>query len=208
MKSSVRAAILRDFATFLEKKIQFKPDEISKIYDVIRHSMGLYLREVNGIFSALSDKNITSIVEIGRCFGGGLYVFSCMFPNLKEVLSIDIDAGADAELRKYFDHFGIKHNIIISDSTSYVPEDKFWDFVFIDGDHTRESVSKDISIWKDKCRYIGFHDYADKGRQNAHKRYYPEVVEEIKKAMLDNGWEQIGNRGCSEIVFKVKNVHP
>lgn len=37
------------------------------------------------------------------------------------------------------------------------------DVVFIDGGHSRESVSQDIAAWRDKCRVLCGHDYNREG---------------------------------------------
>ena len=78
------------------------------------------------------------------------------------------------------------------------------DFVYIDGEHTGEGVAADIANWKDHTRLIGFHDYADRGSKNKHKRVFKDVVAEISNAAAVNGWQQVGERGRSEIVFRVK----
>lgn len=203
-----RVRLSEKFVSFLKQRIRYGPENITKIYEGAEYAIGLYKKETQGILSALGDKKIKSLVEIGRCLGGGLYMLSCIFPELEEILSIDINDYyiTDPELKLYFDHFGIKHNLIIADSTKYVPEDRLWDFVFIDGGHTGEIVSKDIAIWKDRCRYIGFHDYSNRKGRNRHKAHYPDVVEEIKKSIKEYSWRQIGVRGRSEIVLETKNV--
>lgn len=168
---------------------------------------GQYICEAKGLWNTLYDKNITSLVEVGRNLGGGLLLFACMFPNLKSVLSIDIKhwKPTDKEFRRYFDHFGIYSDIVICDSTLYKPR-YFYDFVYIDGGHTGPIVEKDINIWKDRCKYIGFHDFADNGKKNKHRIVYQDVVEVIQKYEGIEGWERIGKRGRSEIVFKTRNA--
>lgn len=34
-------------------------------------------------------------------------------------------------------------------------------FVYIDGSHKYEDVKQDIELWKDKCEYLGLHDYTN-----------------------------------------------
>lgn len=168
---------------------------------------GQYKKEAKALWENLHDKNIRSIVEVGRNRGGGLYLFTCMFPALKRVLSIDITFWplTDDHFPTYFDLIGVEYDLVKCDSTKYIPEDRQWDFVYIDGGHTSEIVSKDISIWKDRAKYIGFHDFADRGNRNKHKRVYKDVVDVILDAEVRYGWKRFKNRGRSEVVFEVKD---
>lgn len=168
---------------------------------------GQYRCEAEGLWDTLKDLKIESMVEIGRNLGGGLFLFISMLPDLKKVLSIDIDKRdpTDNEFPGYLDHFGIENEIIVIDSTKYEPYDYLWDFVYIDGGHEREAIRKDIDIWKNRTKYIGFHDFADLGSKNKHKRKHSGVVKEISKAEEKFGWKRIGRRGRSEIVFDTGN---
>lgn len=193
---------MENFAKFLDKKERLTPDNFCDAYNFYG-AFGLYKIEASGIYSALHDKNITSVVEVGRCYSGGLYLYSCLFPNLKKVLSIDIDEypRSDTAIKEYLGHYQIENDIVVCDSTLYKPDNFIWDFGFIDGGHTGPIVEQDMLIWKDRCRYIGFHDYADK-RKNKRKHYYHDVTEKITYYINKYNWKQIGNRGCSEIVLE------
>lgn len=191
-----------EFAEYLRT---FKrPNTYEEVYDVVKDKVsGLYRCESEPIWEIFKDKKIESFVEVGRNLGGSNFFFTCLFKDLKKILSIDIDTFkiTDDALKEYLTHHNISHEFVKADSTAYEASG-FWDFVFIDGGHTGEIVSADIEIWRNRCKYIGFHDYADKGRKNKHKVFYPDVVEEIKKAAEKYGWKQIGNRGRSEIIFE------
>lgn len=193
-----------DFCEYLRS---FKrPETYEEVYSIICDKVsGLYRSESEPIWEIFKDKKIESFVEIGRNLGGSLFFFTCLFRDLKKVFSIDISdyEPTDSALREYLTNHNIGHEFVTIDSTKVVAEG-MWDFVFIDGGHTGPIVNRDITIWKDHCRYIGFHDYADKGKANKHKRIFPGVIEEIRKAYIENGWIQIGNRGRSEIIFKVQ----
>jgi predicted O-methyltransferase YrrM len=166
------------------------------------HISGQYEDEARALWTILRKINPTSLVEVGRNLGGTLFLFACACPNLKEVLSIDLqwfDTTDDLWVEWFADH-GIKAKILECDSTQFQPFGMY-DFVFIDGGHTGEIAKKDIEIWRDHCHYIGFHDFADKGT-NKHRRAYPEVVREIKAASLAYKWQQFGERGRSDIVYR------
>jgi len=104
-----------------------------------------------------------------------------------------------------FKEWGRKQHIdlkIVTQNSAKVCAFGLQDFVWIDGDHTGAGVKADIEIWKDHCQYIGFHDYADRGKRNKHMKYYEDVVAEISAAKERYGWVQFGERGRSDIVFK------
>lgn len=165
---------------------------------------GQYKCEAKGLWDTLHDLNIESMVEIGRNLGGGLFLFASILPDLKKVLSIDQKSWrlTDNVFPSYFNYFGIEHEILTLDSTTYEPYEFFWDFVYIDGGHELEIIKKDIEIWRDKTKYIGFHDFSDMGKGNKHRRRYSGVVKSVLEAEEKYGWTRIGNRGRSEIVFK------
>ena len=60
--------------------------------------------------------------------------------------------------------FGIRARIIraTSENALYIAKDQSLDFVFIDGDHSREGVAEDIKNWYEMVKvggWIGGHDY-------------------------------------------------
>lgn len=174
--------------------------DLNKAYDVVKETSGLYKCEIEGIVSALEDKRIESMVEIGRCLSGSIYLYLCCFP-IKRFLSIDVKRyGTDTAIKEFMDGLNIQNEILVQDSSKYTPKES-WDFVLIDGDHTGPGVKSDIEIWKNKCKYIGFHDYADRG-SNRHRKVHPEVIKEITEAINKYGWKQIGIRRRSEIVLE------
>lgn len=91
------------------------------------------------------------IVETGRYKGGSTFLLSCACPDVP-IHSIDIAPVNDELLRKVFEReqAGANVNLITGDSqkTKYL-EIKSYDFLFIDGDHTREGCSNDLTNWFD-----------------------------------------------------------
>jgi len=198
------------FMRFLDTKERLTGETFRTAYSDygLDGCFGLYHQEAAGIYSALHDKDIKTVAEVGRGYAcASLYLYTCFFPDLKKVLSLDIATyKSEASMKAYLDFYGIEHQILTRDSTIYDPGDTFWDFVFIDGGHTGEIVAADIQVWKDKCKYIGFHDYSNKKGKNKHKRHFPDIVEEIGKAIKEYGWKKIGTRGRSEIVLETGNL--
>lgn len=192
-----------EFSDFL--KIGKRPKTFEETYKIVENKVsGLYESEARSVWDTLHHKDeIKSIVEVGRNLGGSLFLFTCMFPNLQKVLSIDIGEfePTDSALKDFLKINNISFEFIKMDSTQYKAEG-FWDFVFIDGGHTAEIVREDINIWKKRCKYIGFHDFANLGKKNKHKRVFKGVIDEINAAWLENDWKQIGERRRSEIIFE------
>jgi len=190
------------FADVLKSGI--RPKTFGRCWPYIEHKVsGLYESEARALWNVLQKIQPQSIVEVGRNLGGTLWMFACACQQLREVLSIDIewyDTTDDLWVRWFRDH-GIAAKILECDSTRFAPQGMY-DFCFIDGGHTGPIVAGDIEAWRDHCRYIGFHDYANLGSRNKHRRVYPDVVYEISRAAQTYGWTQVGTRGRSEIVYR------
>jgi len=190
------------FADVLRSGI--RPTTFERCWPYIEDKVsGQYEEEARALWSNLKRIDPRSLVEIGRNLGGTLWMFACACPNLEEVLSLDVEwyDTTDNLWVKWFAEHGIRAKILECDSTQFCPFGMY-DFVFVDGGHTGPIVRGDIDVWKDHCRYIAFHDYADRGSDNKHKRVFSDVVNEIHKAEIENGWEQFGERGRSDIVYR------
>lgn len=197
---------IKQFAEYLSTG--YRPTSFEAAYEVVSDKVsGQYKQEAVALWDILAVNDIKSVVEVGRNLGGTAFLFACACPKLERFLSLDIEEFpiSDHALKCWFDRQGIDAELRVCDSTTFEPcRDTFacglWDFVFIDGGHTGDIVRADIQAWKDHARLIGFHDYADR-KVNKHKRYYPDVVEEITWAAERYGWQQVGMRGRSEIVY-------
>jgi predicted O-methyltransferase YrrM len=124
----------------------------------------------------LNIKNISKMVEVGSYIGESTEVFAQNFSNsiiycvdpwqsgydTYDNASIDMDGVEDEfdkKMKKYNNIFKIKKTSI---EASYDFENNSLDFVYIDANHTYQSVATDIEIWLPKIKkegYIGFHDY-------------------------------------------------
>ena len=195
---------IEKFAKVLDSGI--RPAEFNRAYAYVQDKVsGFYRSENEALWEFLATHDIKSFVEIGRNLSGTLFMIGCACRTLKEVLSIDINRyePSDSAIERWFNKHDISATIIEQDSTTFIPFG-LYDAVLIDGDHKGEVVKKEIQIWKDRCKYLIFHDYADNGK-NKHKRVFQDVVDEITKAKEKYGWVQIGERGRSEVIFKTMN---
>jgi len=125
------------------------------------------------------------MVEIGSLAGVSTEIFSKHFKN---TISIDpymggydpsdinsqqirLDAAKKLFKSKFDSNLNVKQfNITSQQASKLYPNTRSIDLVYIDACHTYESVMGDIRLWKDKCRYIGGHDWEWK---------------EVKSAVLD-----------------------
>jgi hypothetical protein len=193
------------FAEYL--KTGERPDTFEEAYAVVCDKVsGLYESEARAMWNNIRKINPKSIVEIGRNLGGSQFLFCCAAQELEFFLSLDIEEFelTDAPLIRWGDLHGLDIFNMVEDSSKWQnDEDQHpYDLVFVDGNHTGPGVRADIEVWKDHCKWISFHDMADDNGRNKHRRYYPDVVAEISAAAERYGWEQFGERGRSDIVYR------
>lgn len=192
-----------EFSSLLKNRTRIT--NFDEAYSSVSVVCGLYKKEAESVWLFLKEINPRSIVEIGRCLGGSFWLFGCACDNLERSLSIDIleYEVTDNNLKEWYEYYGVECDVLVCDSKSW-KEDRMWDFVFIDGGHDEPTVKADIEVWKDKCKYIGFHDFSDRGRKNCHKKPFPDLVEVVSESAEKYGWVQFWDRGKSEIIFKTR----
>jgi len=106
-------------------------------------------------------------VEIGRKFGGSLYIMASATPG--KVYSIDqLSLESSLERKKYInvlEKFSKFSNIIMIDQLSQEATiNDTYDLLFIDGGHKFENVLMDtINYWNNLTTYAIYHDYHTKG---------------------------------------------
>ena len=89
-------------------------------------------------------------------------------PRLK-LIGVDLfpDRERAHQAFAYAEHYADRARLIIADSVDAAAQipDGTLDFVFIDADHSYESVLRDIAAWRSKVRvkgWFGGHDYNKK----------------------------------------------
>ena len=181
-----------------------RPSDFKIAFERCKDGNGQYDAEAQAVWDFIRKYDIKSIVEIGRHWGGNSFLMACAAKNLENFLSVDLFEWklTDPLIKKWMEYYKIQAEIEVCDSMNYKSKGQ-WDFVYIDGGHTEEIVNVDISNWKDRTKFIGFHDFADRGRKNKHRVLYPGVVRAIQEARDKYGWKQIGERGRSEVIFQI-----
>lgn len=124
--------------------------------------------------------SISNIIEIGSYQGESTLIFQKNFPNSKifavdfwinnydqretninSYNMIDIENNFNELIKDYSNIIKIKMS---SYDFSNIISNNSIDFIYIDGDHTYDGFSKDLSYWKNKIKKGGFiagHDYND-----------------------------------------------
>jgi hypothetical protein len=186
-----------------------RPEHFWEAYALCEIGCGQFKNEAQALWNIVRQIQPVRIAEIGRHLSGTSFLLACAARGLRRFLSVDVQSypETDQALCDWLDLHGIEHGLVQADSRDYRPVEEV-DFAYIDGGHTGEIVQADILAWKDRTRWIGFHDFADtvwpNGRRNLHRQYYPDVVRVIQEARNRYGWTPVGVRGRSEIVFRAK----
>ena len=131
------------------------------------------VRQVVGLIQMINeivklDPTVSNLVEIGTHIGEATTIF-LGFSNFKKIYCVDpfiispyFEELFNKRLSKYF---GVRCFPIRKTSEDYVKDfNEPLDMVYIDGDHSYESVQRDLKLWYNKLRANGFlcgHDYSD-----------------------------------------------
>lgn len=110
-------------------------------------------------------KNIQSYLEIG-CRNGGTFVLTCEYlkkinKQFSKATAIDIIDKSDL-IKQYLNKEDINIDFLQTNSHSedfrHFISEKFYDLIFIDGDHSYDGVKKDAETTRDFCNIQVFHD--------------------------------------------------
>lgn len=124
------------------------------------------------IFRLVRSLKSLNALEIGRYRGGSTFLISAAMDNDSHLLSIDnwtklelkeMGIQRDNELLKALEGSGLKERVelVVADSATFSFDSYFFDFVFLDGDHTYEGVSKDYNNVRYRIKpggHLLFHD--------------------------------------------------
>jgi len=171
-------------------------------------------KEIYQAVDFIVNQNISSFLEIGTNQGGTFYAWTCASnPGIR--ISVDLTHGEFGT--NNFDEK--KRNSILSgypgecyfisgssqDKSNLMKVEEYLagktlDFLFIDGDHTEEGVTKDFLMYKHlvkKDGWIGFHDIKDSQFHHSHNCFVDKLWKKLSGDKLEyidnsNGFGGIG----------------
>ncbi len=171
-------------------------------------------KEIYQAVDFIINQNISSFLEIGTNQGGTFYAWTCASnPGIR--ISVDLPHGEFGT--NNFDEK--KRNSILSgypgecyfisgssqDKSNLMKVEEYLagrtlDFLFIDGDHTEEGVTKDFLMYKHlvkKDGWIGFHDIKDSQFHHSHNCFVDKLWKKLSGDKLEyidnsNGFGGIG----------------
>jgi len=151
-----------DYIEQLMCKLGFNDEGLHEQPQIVRANTGglkiwQYPNQFSKYLKFLSDKNITSYLEIG-CRWGGTFVLTTeylkKFNNLTESVAIDI---IDSPAAEYTGGKFMKMNSTSREFKDYIATKQF-DLILIDGDHGYEGLRNDYLLVKDHAKILVFHD--------------------------------------------------
>lgn len=126
-------------------------------------------KNADGLRDLIKDVPEGSMIEIG-CYTGESTKIFYDSGKFDPVYAVDPwEGGYDdsrsansdmKEVERLFDErigHSVKKMKMTSKEASEILDNV--DFIYIDGSHDYEAVKKDILLWKDRCNYLGLHDY-------------------------------------------------
>lgn len=186
---------------------------MNKIHQIVEGAFAIgTIQNYDEIYRAVefvSSKNISNFLEIGTNQGGTFYAWTCI-SNPGTRISIDIPHGEfgtnnfDESTRNkilsgypgncYFISGNSQDALNLAKVENYLQGQKL-DFLFIDGDHTEDGVTRDFFLYKHlvkKYGWIGFHDIKDSNFHSANNCFVSKLwnkLEGDKVEFIDNSTE-------------------
>ena len=159
-----------------------------------------YRTDIHTVFKDLQIKNIC---EVGVRFGDNL--FNMITDDIESALGVDIwqntEISSENDLFFTQQELDLQYETVLKESKKYqdrvkiirkyshiAAEDysnEYFDFIYIDADHTYEAVKRDLKVWWPKLKVgglIGLHDY-----ENVENNTIPfGVVKAVTEFLVEN----------------------
>ena len=162
-------------------------------------------------YNYLTENKEYKMIEIGAYMGESTMMFACL--NLfKEIHTIEPFKDMGGRIEQFnsqndynwdtiYNEFQINtrlfDNITLHKDFSYNVADKFEDnsvdFIYIDGDHSYDAVTKDLEMYLPKLKHngvIGGHDYSENDQYNKQNtiKAVNNIVGKPDKVFVDSSW--------------------
>jgi hypothetical protein len=120
--------------------------------------VGVYQGDFSNVLLGFTNLHLY-LLDAWRHFPTG-YADSC---NASDELQILRMATTVAKLRKYEGRFTLIRDLSVSAAEMF--KDEFFDFIYLDANHSYQGISEDLNAWYPKLKKGGIfsgHDYVDK----------------------------------------------
>ncbi len=177
-KLSIFHSKTRSISAVVDMAIDFKTKGLYRVDSVQNRA------EILSLANAVKAIKPKTILEIGTCNGGTLFIWSNIASE--QVISCDLNKSkVREELYQKFTPTDSKCEVISLEGDSHSNNflehvkkqlnNKKVDFLFIDGDHTEEGVKQDYEMYSplvNKGGLIAFHDIVEKQPTPMNQVYY------------------------------------
>ena len=211
----LRAPINRRDALSRLKSFHSKNRSTDEIIDMAMDfgSKGLYRvdsvqkrSEILSLANAVADIKPKTILEIGTCNGGTLFIWS----NIASDLVITCDLNKSKVREELYSQFppgnsdckvisleGDSHKQSFAEKVKQTINGREVDFLFIDGDHTEPGVRQDYEMYSPLVRkggLIAFHDILEKQPTPQNQVYYfwKDIKQKTVTEEFVNDYDQTG----------------
>ena len=137
--------------------------------------------------SVLKNEGVRSYLEIGSRFGGTLWQVAQALPVGSRLVSVDIDRQSDldecaADIRAmghvvYLITGDSTHSMTVLEVNSLGP----FDAILLDGNHTKEYITKDWANYGSLGRIVAFHDIGKPKKSKPWREAVPELWNALKE---------------------------
>jgi hypothetical protein len=132
-----------------------------------------------------------TVIEIGSHMGGTLYAWKQA--GADRIIAVDLEPPIDLWGAEFVQ--GDSHDVATRDAVAQMLGGDKADFVFIDGDHSLESVTRDWELWGPLGEVVAFHDINQDSSGCQVKQLWDRLRDRAIAERIDDepgGWAGIG----------------